>query len=347
MLNQQTAANTANQAAMMAGQRGAGANAGLLARQAAMQGAANQQNAIGQGAMMNAQQQIAARGQLMQQQAGMGSLAGQQVGQQAAGLGGLNSASQGLFGTALQGLNTGQANAISQQNALNNAAVGMQSNINNANVGMQSNINNANLGMQSNINNANQANTANMNNTNAGIAQGNQAAQSGLLSGALKGLSSAATNGAAMADGGEVLQQQPMPAIELQPMQQAPTQISPVAAQIKSGWEGALSKNQGGEIPEHHALAYLKAHKMGSQAPLMNHQAYAQGGDVGQALKSGGAVPGEAQVQGDSLKNDTVKALLSPGEVVIPRSIMESKDPAKAAAAFIASILKKKSLGKH
>lgn len=42
------------------------------------------------------------------------------------------------------------------------------------------------------------------------------------------------------------------------------------------------------------------------------------------ALSKGGHVPGEAKVAGDSLKNDTVPALLSPGEIVIPRSAAHS-----------------------
>lgn len=75
MLAQATGANIANQAALMAGQRGAGANAGLLARQAAQQGGALQQNAVGQGASMQAQQSLGALGQL-------GALSSQQVAQQ-------------------------------------------------------------------------------------------------------------------------------------------------------------------------------------------------------------------------------------------------------------------------
>lgn len=77
MLAQQTGQNTQNQAALMAGQRGAGANAGLLARQAAQQGAANQQNSIGQGATLQANQSLNALGQA-------GNIAGQQVQNQAA-----------------------------------------------------------------------------------------------------------------------------------------------------------------------------------------------------------------------------------------------------------------------
>ena len=44
---------------------------------------------------------------------------------------------------------------------------------------------------------------------------------------------------------------------------------------------------------------------------------------------SGGKVPGRAAVSGDSPKNDFVKALLSPGEVVVPRSVVKrGKDAA-------------------
>ena len=40
---------------------------------------------------------------------------------------------------------------------------------------------------------------------------------------------------------------------------------------------------------------------------------------MGQNFKPGGKVGGKARKSGDSLKNDTVPAMLSPGEVVIPR----------------------------
>lgn len=65
------------------------------------------------------------------------------------------------------------------------------------------------------------------------------------------------------------------------------------------------------------------------------------------AMSKGGAVevPGKAKVRGDSTQNDTVKALLSPGEVVIPRSVMNSKDPAAAAAKFVAAIAAKSGEG--
>jgi hypothetical protein len=68
----------------------------------------------------------------------------------------------------------------------------------------------------------------------------------------------------------------------------------------------------------------------------------AQGGNVGSKLKQGGGVPGKAAVKGNSYKNDTVKALLSPGEVVIPKSVMEGKDPIRGAAQFVQAVMRKK-----
>lgn len=51
---------------------------------------------------------------------------------------------------------------------------------------------------------------------------------------------------------------------------------------------------------------------------------YADGGvthDHSICMKLGGHVPGQAEVPGDSEQNDTVPAMLSPGELVIPRSV--------------------------
>lgn len=70
--------------------------------------------------------------------------------------------------------------------------------------------------------------------------------------------------------------------------------------------------------------------------------ASAHGGNIGSKLKQGGHVPGQAKVKGNDYKNDTVKALLSPGEVVIPRSVMQSGDPVNGAASFVRSVMAKK-----
>lgn len=124
-LNQATGQNVANQAALMAGQRGSSSNVGLMARQAAQQGANIQQQAVGQGATMQAQQQLAGMQMLQGQQANMANMANTQIGQQQAGLTGLN------------------------QNALQNQAnvYGLQSNANSANASVAG----TNAGSQANL----------------------------------------------------------------------------------------------------------------------------------------------------------------------------------------------------
>lgn len=129
MLNQATGQNVSNQAALMAGQRGASANTGLIARQAAMQGANTQQQAAGQAATMQSQQQLAAMQQLQNQQASMGNLANTQVGQAQTGL-------QQLGQQSLQQ----QANLY-----------GLQSNINSTNAGIAAQNAGAQAGLLGNM----------------------------------------------------------------------------------------------------------------------------------------------------------------------------------------------------
>lgn len=98
-------------------------------------------------------------------------------------------------------------------------------------------------------------------------------------------------------------------------------------------------------------------------APVNNY--YAEGGEVEDErfpkpvvpainFVDGGSVPGQPQVPGDSSRNDTVPARLSPGEFVVPRSAMARPDvrsflannvptprpPAEAHPSDVASILK-------
>lgn len=54
----------------------------------------------------------------------------------------------------------------------------------------------------------------------------------------------------------------------------------------------------------------------------------------------GGLIKGKASKPGDSEDNDTVPALLSPGEIVIPRSIALSKDADKRSAEFVRQLKK-------
>ncbi len=282
-LAQNTAANTANQAALMAGQRGSGANAGLLARQIGQQGAATQQASVGQAATLQAQQQIAAQQQLAQQQQAMQQAATQQVGQ--------------------------------YQNQI--------SNYGNQTLGAQNSAYGA-------IGAANQQAGANQ----ASVNQGNSAitgAILGGLGGAFNGLGAAAMQG-----GGS------------KSASANSTGFGSAGGNVNSFAQYAA---HGGMImDEHHkAVAQIfhpelfKENKKTEQVPQEDRFSY--GGTAN--MKSGGKVAGKAKVSGDSPKNDTVPAMLSPGEVVIPKSVMESADPVKEAAAFVAQELSKQKSPEH
>ena len=55
------------------------------------------------------------------------------------------------------------------------------------------------------------------------------------------------------------------------------------------------------------------------------------GGEIERFLK-GGVVDGRASVPGNSPKNDTVPAVLSPGEVVLPRTVAQNPQPDRVMA---------------
>lgn len=118
MLNQATGANVANQAALMAGQRGSSANTGLIARQAGMQGANIQQQAAGQGATMQANQSLNALG-------AAGQMANTQAGQQQAAVNANTGAQQNE-----------QAQLLNSIAGVNSANVSNQAGINQANAGI-------------------------------------------------------------------------------------------------------------------------------------------------------------------------------------------------------------------
>lgn len=58
-----------------------------------------------------------------------------------------------------------------------------------------------------------------------------------------------------------------------------------------------------------------------------------------------GKVPGHAEVDGDSEQNDKVPAMLSPGEIVIPRTVAQAPDAPRKAAGFVAHLVAKKNQG--
>lgn len=302
-LNQSTGQNIANQAALMAGQRGAGANVGLIARQAGLQGGNLQQQAAGQGATLQAQQQLAAMNQL-------GGIAGQQVANQQNALTGLNQFAQGEQGQVL--------GAIQGQN--------------NSNVGMQGNINNANAGVAQN------------NATHSAGAIGGLLNAAGPALGAVFGGPAGAAAGKAFTDsaggfhsntyndGGIVEKENP--------------KLAQVPEKDRFTLAMPSHMNAVAEIYHPHMCGGgMYAHGGKVNAMVSPGEVYLPPEKVKEVKKDGKnpiaegkKIPGKAEVKGDSLKNDTVPAKLESGGVVIPRSIMQSDDPAGNAAKFIQAL---------
>jgi hypothetical protein len=101
---------------------------------------------------------------------------------------------------------------------------------------------------------------------------------------------------------------------------------------------GQLLSSQGqGDIAQSAAGAAVNQQRREANAALAQ-QAKTQGSNllsgagagIMAALSDGGRVPGQPRVFGDDSRNDTVPAMLSPQEIVVP--ISASKDPDKAAA---------------
>lgn len=272
MLANATGANTANQAALMAGQRGAGANAGLIARQAGMQGAANQQNAAGQGAAMQAQQSLNALGQL-------GGIANQQANQQ--------------IGQTNQ---VGASQQQEQQNLLNSIA-----GVNQANVGMQSNINSANAGMAGDQ-------IGNIGKTVGGITSG--------LGTGIASLFKAKGGMVGYADGGQV---------------QGPQ--SHIGQMLSGTYKPMMAK--GGQVP----AMVSPGEKVLTPRDV---QKVKKGANPMSVSKE---VPGKPKVGGakNDYANDTVKASLPEGGIVLPRSVTKSKNPDKSSEEFVRHVLAKHS----
>jgi hypothetical protein len=291
-----TGQNVANQAALMAGQRGAGGNVGLMARQAAQQGANTQQQAVGQSAVLQAQQQLAAQNALQ-------NLASSQVGQQQTGLNALNQATQGA-----------QQNTLSGINAQNNANVAMQSNINAANVGMA----------QTNANNAAKATSGFL--SNIPVVGKLFGADGGLVPNPGHPMYDVANiyYGNHYAMGGQV---------ENVGSPQGNTQslFIPNTSQVGEKKQ-EKSPSDGGGIPT----------EISGSAETLPAALESSGAEAAMMMASKGAmVPGKAKVPGNSYKNDTVPAMLSAGEIVLPRSVTMSKDAPEKAAKFVADVLAK------
>lgn len=224
------------------------------------------------------------------------------------------------------------------------------------------------LGQQGAFNQANMGSQA----INANVASGNQQMAGALVGGVLQGGAAAA---GAMAKGGMV--RKPMAAggttggPGFKDMGAVGSGVNPYAgliaqyAGVSPAISGAgspsgtgaqaLSKGIAGAMPSmpsgDPSPTTIGAPGAADLAPMA--MVAATGGKVpakasmstGDKLKAGGKVPGKAKVQGDSFSNDTVNARLSPGEIVIPRHVVQTGDPNKVRD-FAAAVMARQNLVK-
>ncbi len=332
-LNQATGQNIAQAAALAAGTRGAGANAGLVAENAARQGAATQQGAIGQSATLQAQQQLAAQQQLQ-------GLAATQVNQ---GTGAVQLANQAQQNeqNILQGANT----------AANNAAVSMQGNINTTNAAVAAGNQNADQGVIGSIGSGIKS---------IGGAIAGLFAEGGAVGKPSMPLDPHMHEMASIyhphyAGGGEVWQpSNPVqsPIVNLggpnMPAYTGDFGKSGSGPSAPSAPAGQTSTTQG-YGPGSQAMAG-GAGDAGGVTDMMSElgpagMMAAQGGKVPN-YKTGGKVPGKAKVGHDDYKNDTVSAKLSPGEVVMDLDTLKDKGKLGQMARFVAQEIERKKAGR-
>lgn len=354
-LAQNTGQNVQQQAALMNSMRGGGGNVGLMAGQAAQQGGAIQQQAAGQAAIMRANQQLAAQQQMAMQQQAMGNtignqgnLATQQVGQFNNALGTQNQMAQNRENMLL-----GSAQAQNAQN------VALRSNMNSANAGIAG----QNAGFQAGLVNNGISGLAGIfgksgSGGGGGGSGGGSSTNSMPDTGTGSGRDSSNTP---MAHGGVVgyAGGGAVPSSILGQYSQGfegtrginpneglqNVQLNMPQPTNSGGGGGGLGGLIGGGIGAIGGLLGSIGGKKGTDQgslgtnPDANSTTSDSGSGMGTSVggggyggtneSKGGKIKGKAKVKGDSEKNDTVPAKLSPGEIVIPRSHVN--DPKKIA----------------
>lgn len=337
MLNQATGQNVSNQAALMAGQRGASQNVGLMARQAAMQGANTQQQAAGQGATMQAQQSLGAMNQLQGQQANMANVAQNEVANQQGGLNQLNSNSlnqqANLMGLQanINSSNAGIAgiNAKGQQAILGGVMQGIGS-------GMQMLADGGTIAGQPQVQvaptqdpNRPKSNVGKMfHDTGAAMAPNQEdpltkgsSAMGNDIGKGIKGLFSSAPN--------------PTPDM---------TNIPGTNASDYTDLNTGTNANDYNQLPDV-KTELAKGGKVPAMVspgeqylPPKDVKKVAQGANP---LAEGERIPGKPKYKGNNYANDTVPKTLESGGIVIPNKVMQSKNPAHEAKKFVAAVLAK------
>jgi hypothetical protein len=298
-LNQTTGTNVANQAALMAGQRGASSNVGLMARQAAQQGAATQQQAVGQAATTESQQQLNA----LNAQAG---IAGQQVAETQTGLN--NAATNNL---------TNQSQILGAQTAYNSAETSGQGSVNTANTA-------TNVGAQT------EANTL----INGGLS-GASTALTNAAAPKTTGAAPATPAPAAPSGGGGptlgVNTTLPTPSFEYQG-----GAIHGRDRMAKGGHPSFVAQYLHGQVTPKMAsggkVPAIVSPKEVYLNPKQVKEVVERGADP---MKIGHHFPGKDKVKHDSLKNDVIKTELDEGGVVLPIHVTTHKNASHLGRKFV------------
>lgn len=325
MLNQQTGQNIQNQAALMAGQRGAGANVGLMARQAGQQGGALQQQAVGQGATMQANQSLNAIGQA-------GNIANNQVANQIGATGAMTAAQQAE-----------QSNLLNALSARNTAQAGSQSSVNAGNTAL---ANTTMQGQQALIGGV-------MNNLGGGAIMGKaMGGDVGSIGGdggiPLQGaINAPAPQQGPASSFGQFLSNVGTGGV----IQQAPSETTTDSG-ADALYKGASGASLGGDSDSGGGggiMGLLSLLAKGGQVSRQMIPVVVSPGEKiippGNVSKAAGGkvdgkrVPGKAMVPGDSEKNDVVKTKLPAGSIVVPRTKSKNK---KDSAAFVRMTLAKR-----
>lgn len=326
-LAEATRQNVGRTAAMMAGQRGAGANIGMLARQAALAGSQAQQQMAGQAATLRAEEQQKA-------QAGMQGLSAQQI-----------AAAQQSQGMGTQAALSAQQlilNQIAQQEAAK-AGIAQQTA-----KGQSDIVGGLISGISGGI----------ISNAQTGAKGAAGAAAHGGMAGRDFSQNYAQGGGLGSDDYWDSLKSN-LGSIRVAPALEGDSKLKKSMEKLgQAGGKYLMS-----EEPKQTGLTLNQQRMPGQMVPPM----YAQGGKVPamvspgerylnpsevekvkdgkkEADKAGMKIPGQAKVKGDSLKNDTVKMTLEEGGIVIPRSVMQSKDPGEQARKFVQAVLAKQSM---
>ena len=352
-LAQATGQNVANQNALMAGQRGANQNVGLIARQAAQQGANTQQQAAGQGATQantaaNQAQQNALLGAQNQYNSNLTSgqnsvnsanaaLAGAQMSGQQNMLGSLT----GAVGSALPMLGGSGIGALGSGAGGTGGALGAGQGIGAGLTDIGGTGAADEAGFQTFLSGFGDSLGGMASSIGTGIgaeAAGAPAAAEGIGAG-VETVAPVAAEG--MAGGGKVKQLPEMAAGGNTPS-------------MMTGPQSYFGKMLAGNMPANTAQAPAFAQGGAIPALVSPGEKYLPPKAVEEVkkgknpMKVGETIPGKAKVKGakNSYANDTVPKTLEEGGIVLPRSVTQAKHPQWEAHKFVGAILKQQAMGK-